>query len=664
MLGTSDRRACSRRVGAGAASGAVSADGRVALIRVQYPVLEELRAADLENLKALVAPCAAGRRCGSRWAATCSSRSRRPEPELGELIGLVAAVVILLLAFGSVIAMGLPIGIALFGLALGISSMSLVTYLVDIPSWAPVLGSMVGLGVGIDYALFLITRHREYLARGWRSRSRSAVPSRPPARSVVFAGGTVVIAILGLAVAGVPFMTAGGIAIAAIVLIMVLASVTLLPAFLGLAGHRINGLGAPPPARPPADGGALAALGRARVAARRGAMPSASRSLLLALTAPVLALRLGIPGRGRAARRREPSAGPTTWSPQGFGPGSNGPLVIAVDISRDPSVVEPLRDAVARRPGHRVGRAGEWTPQPASRRWSRSPTTGPQDEATRDTVERLRDDGVPARARRAARRSAHVGGQTASFADVGDRVNDRLPLFIAAVILLSFLLLMRGLPVGRRAAQGRAAEPAEHRRVVRRAGDGLPVGMGRRPHRARVDGADHLVHPDVHVRHPLRPLDGLRGVPALAGARGVPRTGDNDGAVVDGIAGTARVITSAALIMISVFLGFVLGDDPATKMFGLGLATAIFIDATIVRMVLVPGRHDPARRRQLVAPGLARSAVADHRCGSRARRRAGRRRGGRGRRPAGGWQRGRVRPPGGEARGPKARHPVVRNGHR
>ena len=147
------------------------------------------------------------------------------------------------MAFGSLIAMGLPIGMALFGLALGISSMSLITYLVDIPSFAPQMASMIGLGVGIDYALFLVTRYREFLARGMSIEESVGRAVATAGKAVIFAGGTVVIAILGLAVAGIPFMTAAGIATSVIVLVMVVASVTLLPAFLGLAGHRINRLG-------------------------------------------------------------------------------------------------------------------------------------------------------------------------------------------------------------------------------------------------------------------------------------------------------------------------------------------------------------------------------------------------------------------------------------
>ena len=228
---------------AAAASGLVSPDGRVALIRVQYPVLEELDPDDLANLKALGADLGAGSTLQVELGGDLFFAFEAPGTGMAEAIGLVVAVLILLIAFGSVVAMGLPIGMALFGLALGISSMSLITYLIDIPSWAPVVGSMVGLGVGIDYALFLVTRHREYLAQGMTVEESVGRAVATAGQSVVFAGGTVVIAILGLAFAGVPFMTAAGIAISVIVLLMVVTSVTLLPAFLGLAGHRINGFG-------------------------------------------------------------------------------------------------------------------------------------------------------------------------------------------------------------------------------------------------------------------------------------------------------------------------------------------------------------------------------------------------------------------------------------
>ena len=171
-------------------------------------------------------------------------------------MGLAVAIVILLLAFGSIVAMGLPIGTALLGLAVGAGSLSVVAYVVDIPSWAVVIGSMIGLGVGIDYALFILTRFREHLAEGRDVEDAVGRSLATAGRSVVFAGGTVVVAILGLAVARIPFVTAGGIGISLIVLVMVLASITLLPALLGIAGHRVNGRRVRPRRTRPASAGA------------------------------------------------------------------------------------------------------------------------------------------------------------------------------------------------------------------------------------------------------------------------------------------------------------------------------------------------------------------------------------------------------------------------
>ena len=218
-----------------------SPDGTVALLRVLYPPSHELSRATLEAFEEVRAELDGA---GVRVEANGELHFTFAEPETGtgELIGIVAAVVILLVAFGSVLAMGLPIGTALFGLALGVSAMGLVNYLIDIPSWAPQMASMVGIGVGIDYALFLVTRHREYLAQGMTVPEAAGRAVATAGQAVIFAGGTVVIAILGLVVAGVPAVTGAGVATSVVVLIMVIAAVTLLPAFLGISGQRINGL--------------------------------------------------------------------------------------------------------------------------------------------------------------------------------------------------------------------------------------------------------------------------------------------------------------------------------------------------------------------------------------------------------------------------------------
>ena len=346
--------------------------------------------------------------------------------------------VVLLIAFGSLVAMGLPIGMALFGLVVGATSMKLVTYLVDIPAWAPQLAAMVGLGVGIDYALFLVTRHREHLAQGMPVAEAVGRALATAGQAVIFAGGTVVVAILGLLVAGIPFVTGGGVAISAMVLVMVLASVTLLPALLGLAGHRINGR-----RRRAIDRAHRPSTGwyrwGAHVTRNATAYLVGGAVLMIALAAPVLALNLGFPDDGTKPESRTERRAYDLIA-EGFGPGANGPLVIAVDISQDASVVAPLAEAIAADPG--ITSVGDPTIDLAAgvATLVAQPTTSPQDEATQETVTRLRSEVFPA-VLDGTSATAHVGGQTATFADLGDRVQERMPRFVAAVLLLSFLLL-------------------------------------------------------------------------------------------------------------------------------------------------------------------------------------------------------------------------------
>ncbi len=564
----------------------ISDDGRVALIRVQYPVLEELGPTDLENLKALGADFNTGSVLRMELGGDLFFAFEAPGAG-GEVIGLVLAVLILLIAFGSVIAMGLPIGMALFGLALGISSMSLITYLIDIPSWAPVVGSMVGLGVGIDYALFVVTRHREYLARGMTVEESVGRAVATAGQSVVFAGGTVVIAILGLAVAGVPFMTAAGLAISVIVLIMVVSSVTLLPAFLGLAGHRINGFGL---RRNRRRRSATENQGWRRwgghVIGHAPAYAIGAALVLIALAAPVLALQIGTPDEGSLPPSRTERRAYDLVA-DGFGPGINGPLVVAIDISKDPSVVAPLASAIRADAGVASVAPPEVNPDAGVATLVAFPTTGPQDSATLDTVARLRTDVVPA-VLGAGPARAHIGGQTASFADVGDKVNSRLPLFIGAVIVLSVLLLtlvFRSVVVPIKAALLNLLSVGAAFGVIVMVfqwgwGAGL-IGLETTiPIVPFIPMFMFAILFGLSMDYEVFLLSRVREEYLL--------TRDNDRSVIHGIATTGRVITCAALIMISVFLGFVLGSDPTAKVLGLGLATAILVDATIVRLVLLP----------------------------------------------------------------------------
>ena len=305
--------------------GVVSADGRVALIRLQYPSVDELSAEDLSNLKAFGADAASGSRLRIEMGGDLFFAFEQAQPGLGEVIGLLVAALILFIAFGSLIATALPLGTAVLGLAIGVSSMSLIANIIDIPSWAPVLGAMVGLGVGIDYALFIVTRHREYLARGVPVEESVGSALATAGKPVVVAGGIVVVAILGLVVAGVPFMTAGGIAISVVVLVMVGVSVTLLPALLGLAGHHINRR----THRPGDSVDTPASPGWSRWIRHvtRNPWPYAVgvTVLLLALAAPVVALRAGIPDDGALPVSRTERQAYDLVS-QGFGPGATGRL--------------------------------------------------------------------------------------------------------------------------------------------------------------------------------------------------------------------------------------------------------------------------------------------------------------------------------------------------
>ena len=567
------------------ASGGVSPDGRIALLTVQYPVLHELDAGNLADLKHALDELGDTVPLRLEAGGDLYFSFEEPATSSAELIGVLTAMVILLVAFGSLVAMGLPIGLALFGLVLGVMSMTLVNHLVDIPSWTPQMASMIGLGVGIDYALLLVTRHREFLADGMSVPEAAGRAVATAGQAVIFAGGTVVIAILGLAVAGVPFMTAAGVATSLIVAIMVVASVTLLPAFLGLCRTWINRLGFRAGRR---DAAANAKWNRWGQHVARHAWPYTigGTLFLLALTAPVLALDLGFPDEGTQPESRTERRAYDLVA-EGFGPGSNGPLVIAVDTADDASVIDPLAAAIAADDGIAAVSIADVDAGTGVATLIAIPTTTPQDPATFETIQRLRAEVFPS-VLAGSSATAHVGGQTATFGDVADRVSARLPWFIGAVVVLSFLLLMilfRSIVVPLKAALLNLLSIG--------AAYGVLVMVFQWGWAKGLIGLESTV-PIVSFI-PMFMFAVLFGLSMdyevflLSRVREEYLSGrDNDHAVIRGIAGTARVITSAALIMICVFGGFVLGDDPVVKMLGLGLATAILVDATVVRLVLVP----------------------------------------------------------------------------
>ncbi|WP_405594339.1 MMPL family transporter [Streptomyces sp. NBC_01092] len=602
VLGTSDPAGALDAGGDTAVRGGlVSADGRIAVVRVQYPDQSRLSAEDLDALVDL----------GDRLRAELPLRIEMggnlfyafsdPDGGASELIGLLAAAAILFLAFGSLVAAALPIGMAVFGLTVGVATMTVLAGVTEVPTFAPVLGSMVGLGVGIDYALFVLARHREYLACGLDPQAAAGRAVATAGRPVVFAGGTVVVSILGLAVANVPFMTVGGVAVSIVVLTMVLASVTLLPAFLGAAGPRLaragrigralqtRKLGRLARRRDPAAGAAHAAGWRRWIGhVSRHPVPYAvgAAALLLTATLPVLGLRVGLPDDGSLPHSRTERRAYDLVA-EGFGPGTNGPLVIAADPTGDPGVLDRLVGAVAADPG-----IASVAPTHIDRATGIAtlvvfPTTSPQDKATADTIARLRTDVLPTAIGHGPAR-AHVGGAAASLSDVGQRTSQRLPVIVAAVLAMSFLLLMlvfRSILVPLKAVLLNLLSIG--------AAYGIMVAVFQWGWGGALIGLEATVPIVSFIPTFLFAiLFGLSmdyEVFLLSRVREeYLRTGDNGTAIVEGVSGTARIITSAALIMVAVFLSFAVAEDPSTKMFGLGLATAIFIDATVVRMVLVP----------------------------------------------------------------------------
>lgn len=512
----------------------------------------------------------------------------QPETGVGEILGLVSAVFVLLLAFGSIVAMGLPIGLALFGLALGIGGIiGLVAIAMNVPEWTPNMASMIGLGVGIDYALFIVTRFREGLADGLTVEDAAGRANATAGLSVIFAGGTVVIAILGLAMAGLPFMTAAAVAVSIVVALMVIASITILPALLGWAGHRVNPkkMRLNPEIRPSSGPGGWQRWGD-HVAKHAWPYMLSTLVLLLALTAPVLDLKLGFPDQGNAPEERT-SRQAYDLLTDGFGPGFSGPLLVALDTATvSDQELKVLATTLRNDPGVAFVQPPERSPVGEAAIILIFPTTAPQDPETVALLNRIRGPIFSSVLSNQGR--AYVGGATASFADVSERVQNRLPIFIAGVIGLSFILLMlvfRSILVPIKAALLNLLSIGAAYGVLVMVfqwgwGRGL-IGLQEAvPIVSFIPMFMFAVLFGLSMDYEVFLLSRVKEEYLLSG--------DNSQSVIFGISNTARVITSAALIMISVFLGFVTNPDPILKMMGLGLATAIFVDATIVRVVLVP----------------------------------------------------------------------------
>ena len=570
-----------------------SADGRIAFADVQYSQpSSEIGDEAFQRLEATADAANASGAIQMELGGDLPSDAANTPPVGQELIGLLAAVIVLLLAFGSVIAMGLPIGTALLGLATSIGLITLTAAVVDVPSIAPTLATMIGLGVGIDYALFIVTRHRENLKLGMTVEEAAGRSNATSGSAVLFAGMIVVIAISGLAIAGIPLVTVMGLMSGLTVAVMVAISLTLLPALLGFAGHNIDALRLPGMRASTGQEAAKETIwhrwGR-QVTSRPWTYLIGGTVALGLLAAPLFSLRLGMTDNGTASdtlttRRAYDLLG------EGFGPGFNGPLLLSIELDNGTpaTALAPLEAAIADDPGVQSVSPAQSNANGTAAIIQVIPTSSPQDNATSDLVHRLRDDVIPSATDNIDGAHVYVGGQTATFIDLSDKISGRLLWFIGAVIGLSVLLLtmvFRSIAVPLTAAVMNLLSTA--------AAYGIVVAIFQWGWLKGLFGVEETV-PIISFL-PMMMFAILFGLSMDYEVFLLSRMREeylqrrnNDAAVIEGIAATARVITSAALIMISVFAAFVLGDDVTIKMFGLGLAAAVFIDATIVRLVLVP----------------------------------------------------------------------------
>ena len=563
------------------------------------------------------------------------------EAPAAELIGLAFAIVILILAFGSVMAMGLPIGTALAGVGVGAVLLGLLSNLVTMPDFATILGIMIGLGVGIDYALFIVTRYREQLHAGHGINESIAIAIDTSGRAVTFAGMTVVVSLLGMLLMGVSFVTGLGLGAATMVLVTMVASLTLLPALLGFVGERVEVtrwrgliaaglvavallglglkiqpllLGLPLAVVVLIAGFAIAPLRREVVRrppkplretvayrwsrfvqARPWPLAIGATLLLVLLAVPVASIRLGFSDAGNLP---EDSTGRQAYDlvADGFGAGSNGRLLLVAEVPDEldlttSATLLDIREQLAATEGV----AAVSPPVPSDQTdpsassavlWTVTPTTAPQDEATVELVQTLRDDVLPD-ATAGTGLDVLVSGSVGIEVDFSNYLADRLVLFFAVVLTVSFLLLMvvfRSLLVPLKAVVMNLLSIG--------AAYGVLVAI------FQWGWGKDLFGIETAPIEPFLPMILFAIVFGLSMDYEVfllsrvreewLRTGDSKTSVADGLAATARVITAAAAIMIVVFGSFLLETDRIIKLMGFGLALAVFLDATVVRMLLVP----------------------------------------------------------------------------
>jgi putative drug exporter of the RND superfamily len=594
------------------APGHLSRDGHIAFATVQFDV----PGSGISSSEALAlmqdARTASGHGVTFSLGGDVVDTAETPYGGSTDGIGVAAAAIILLVAFGSLLAMGLPMATAVLGIGAGLSVIGLLGHIFPAPSFSPIIAGLIGLGVGVDYALFIVTRFRESLRAGVAAEAAAVTAMRTAGRSVLVAGTTVVIGMLGLLILGQSLLNGVAVAAAATVAMVLLASLTLLPALLGFSGTR---LARPSRIRPPKwmrrtpdpDGRSgkseLPAAERwARVIQRRPVIATAlSAAFILLLAAPALGMKLSMPDESAEARG---TMGNQTYSimAAGFGPGFDAPVIVAAKLP-DPHVsTAGLAAAVRRTPGVAYATPVVVSQDGKAAMMIAYPATGEQNPATDAIVNRLNDTVLPG-ATRGTGITAYVTGPNAGNVAFANLVRAKLLWLIGVVVALSMVLLLvvfRSVVIAVKAAvMNLLSITAAYGVLVMVTQNGWLASLFGFPEKMPVTtwvpmflfvilfglSMDYEVFRISRIREEY------------------DRSGDNAAAVARGLSRTARVISAAAAIMVAVFLTIVIAPNASTKQIGLGLAVAILVDATVVRLVLVPAVMELLGRANWWLPG-------------------------------------------------------------
>ncbi|MEY4226376.1 MAG: hypothetical protein RL190_1133 [Actinomycetota bacterium] len=569
--------------------GLVSRDQSTAVIGLTYDLgAEEVRPATYRHLQEAMRPLRAVDGLRIAYSGTPAAEEESATTDISDALGLVAAMIILLVAFGTALAMVSPLLSAVAGLLLGVATIKLLSAYLQISSIGPILATMIGLGVGIDYAVFLVNRQRENLLRGVEPLQGIRDAMGTAGRAVLVAGLTVAIALLGLATAQIPFVTMLGVTASVAVLTAILSALTLQPALLAVMGRHIirkRDREAPPATTGPDDvGGGIWGRWARLVGSHPIPFLLLAIAILGVLTVPLLQMRLGQVDAGS-----DPPGSTTRIAydqlAKAFGPGFNGPIEVVLHPYADERGAKRVVEAIAKDADVEVVAPPAISAKDKVVVISVTPKSAPTDDRTQRLVERLPGDvqrvtGPEVR--------VYATGLTAGLLNLSDRIAQRLPVFIAAVILLSFILLLvefKSVLVPLKAAIMNALSIG--------AAYGAIVAIFQWGWGASLIGLKETVMIEAYV--PMMMFAILFGLSMdyevflISRIREAHLRGASALRSVEvGLSHTARVITAAALIMITVFLSFVLEESVIVKMFGIGLATAVLVDATIVRLMLVP----------------------------------------------------------------------------